>query len=164
MTLWSSWGDPAWLTACWNPATNNFTSVNCLITQWGPVQGSVSCQVGVVLWRIVWSCQNTADDNWYWWMLINPFTAMLAAPSLGKRWIKVPDLKSSTPPTHTHTFAWAHEKDFYENLQYWKYICVIVLSNKLFAGVYLCTFKPRNFTGWSSEGVKHKSCSECELL
>ena len=24
----------------------------------------------------------------------------------------------------------------------------------LFAGVYVCTFQPENFTGWDSEGVK----------
>ena len=27
-------------------------------------------------------------------------------------------------------------------------------SNTLFAGVYVCTFQPGNFTGWVSEGVK----------
>ena len=35
-------------------------------------------------------------------------------------------------------------KDFYQNKQYWK----------LFAGVYVCTFQPGNFTGQGSEGVK----------
>ena len=28
----------------------------------------------------------------------------------------------------------------------------------LFTGVCVCTFKPRNFTGWGSEGVNHQSC------
>ena len=27
-------------------------------------------------------------------------------------------------------------------------------SKHVFAGVYVCTFQPGNFTGWSSEGVK----------
>ena len=26
-------------------------------------------------------------------------------------------------------------------------------SDILFSGVYVCTFQPRNFTGWGSEGV-----------
>ena len=30
-------------------------------------------------------------------------------------------------------------------------------SDILFAGVHVCTFQPRNVTGWSSEGVK-QSC------
>ena len=31
---------------------------------------------------------------------------------------------------------------------------VIGPSNILFAGIYVCNFQPRNFTGWGSEGVK----------
>ena len=31
---------------------------------------------------------------------------------------------------------------------------VIGPSNILFAGVYVCTFQPGNFTGWGSQGVK----------
>ena len=45
----------------------------------------------------------------------NPFTAMLVAPSLGKRPIKVPNLKPLRPfcPLRMST-----RKDFYQNAQY----------------------------------------------
>ena len=33
---------------------------------------------------------------------------------------------------------------------------VIGPSNILFGGVYVCTFQPRNITGWGSEGVNSK--------
>ena len=47
-------------------------------------------------------------------------------------------------------------KGFYQNTLYRQQICyrTITVSNKLFAGVYVCTFPPRHFTGSSSEGVK----------
>ena len=32
---------------------------------------------------------------------------------------------------------------------------ILGLSNILFAGVYVCTFQPGDFTGWGSEGVKN---------
>ena len=38
---------------------------------------------------------------------------------------------------------------------------VIGPSNILFAGVYMCTFQPINFTGWGSEGVKLTTCTVC---
>ena len=53
----------------------------------------------------------------YWWVYIyiyiyisfvNPFTAMLAAPSLGRRPIKVPSFKSLTP--FFPWFAWTHQR------------------------------------------------------
>ena len=74
----------------------------------------------------------------------HPFTAMFATPSLGKRLIKMPNLKPSMGflasfAIKTHCI----ERRF-----------VIGPSNILFAGVYVCTFKPGNFTGWGSEGVK----------
>ena len=35
---------------------------------------------------------------------------------------------------------------------------VIGPSDILFAGVYVCTFQPQNWTGWGSEGVSHSKC------
>ena len=40
---------------------------------------------------------------------------------------------------------------------------VIGLSNILSAGMYVCTFQPRNFTGCGSEGVKN-ICDICMCL
>ena len=66
-------------------------------------------------------------------VLINPFTAMLAAPSLGKRPMKVPDLK---PLRIFSSVVWAHERTSIQmhsierrfvtgpsDTQYWTQIC-----------------------------------------
>ena len=44
-------------------------------------------------------------------------------------------------------------RDFCQNAQYWKLIFVVGRSDILFAGMYVCTFQPENFTGWGSERV-----------
>ena len=76
---------------------------------------------------------------------------MLAAPSLGKRPTKVPNLKSLRPfPLHMGTL-----KDFYQ-MHNTESSFVTGQSTILFAGMYVCTFQPRNVTGWGSEGVKKK--------
>ena len=79
---------------------------------------------------------------------LNPFAAMLTAtPSLLKRPIKVPNIKSlnKTNPSRERV------KRFLSKCAVLK---VDLLSNILFASVYVCTFQPGNFTGWGSEEVK----------
>ena len=76
---------------------------------------------------------------------------MLAMPSLGKRPIKVPDLKTLRLFfLHLCMSKW---KDFYENAHTIESRSVTGPSTILFAWVYVCTFQPGNFTGWGSEGV-----------
>ena len=79
---------------------------------------------------------------------LNPFTATLAAPSLEKRPIKMPNLK---PLRQFAPFAWARERTSAKTHRIERF--VLGLSSILFAGVYVCTFQPGNFTGWGSEGV-----------
>ena len=57
---------------------------------------------------------------------INPFTAMLAAPSLGKRPIKVPNLKSFRlffPLLFLLHLRMSSRKDLYQNAHYSKQVC-----------------------------------------
>ena len=80
----------------------------------------------------------------------NSFTAMHAAPSLGKRPIKSAKfgiIKAFSP------FALVRERIFIK-MHSAKSRFVIGPSNILFAGMYMCTFQPGNFTGWGSERVK----------
>ena len=69
---------------------------------------------------------------------------MLAALSLGKRPIEVPNLKSLRL---FPIFAEAHERTSIE-LYSIESRAVIEPSNILFSGVYMSTFQPRKFTGW----------------
>ena len=84
---------------------------------------------------------------------LNPFTAMLAAPSLSKRPIKMPNLKSLRP---FFPFAWTREKKSIK-LRRTESSFVIGPSNILLAGVRECTFQPGNCTGCGSEGVERCS-------
>ena len=45
-------------------------------------------------------------------------------------------------------------KGFLSKCRVLKVDVVVVPSNILFTGVYVCTFQPGNFIGWGSEGVK----------
>ena len=81
--------------------------------------------------------------------LINPFTAMLAAPSLWKRPIKVPNLK---PSRLFAPLPWARENisikmDSIESR------FVIGPSNILFWSRVCVHLSAQNFTGCGSEGV-----------
>ena len=83
----------------------------------------------------------------------NPFAAMLAAKSIGKRPMKVPNLKSSRlSPIRMKRFL-------SKNALYWKQIS-IGPSNVLYTGMYMCTFQPGYLTGCVGEGVKSWSRSE----
>ena len=88
--------------------------------------------------------------NRKWVTKLNPFTAVLSALSLWKRPVNAPDLKSLWPFA---PFAWTRERVSIK-IRCTDSRFVIGLSNILFAGVYMCTFPPRNFTGSGSEGVK----------
>ena len=82
-------------------------------------------------------------------IIVNPFTAMLTVPSLGKWPIKAPNLKS------LRLFllvAWARERTSIK-MHSIKSRLVIGPSNILFGGMYVRTFQPGNFTGEGSEGV-----------
>ena len=81
---------------------------------------------------------------------INPFTAMLAAPSLGNRPMKIPNLKSLRLISSA---AWAPERTSIKTYSIESRF-VIGPSDILFAGMHVCTFQPANFTGWRIEGVK----------
>ena len=80
----------------------------------------------------------------------NPFTAMLAALSLGKWPIKVPILKSFWL---FYPLARARERTYIQ-MHSAESGYVTEPSNVLSAGAYVCSFQPGNFTGWGSEGVK----------
>ena len=83
--------------------------------------------------------------------LINSFTAMLAAPSLWKLPMKVPNVK----PLRLFVvapFPWAREKISIK-MDSTESRFVIGRPNILFGVVYMCTFQPGNFTGCGSEGV-----------
>ena len=87
---------------------------------------------------------------------INPFTAMLAAVTL-KTTIK--SAKFETINTFFFSFflfipSHEHMKGFLSKCSVLKIDDVVVPSNILFTGVYVCTFQPRNCIGWGSEGVK----------
>ena len=69
---------------------------------------------------------------------------MLAALSLGKRLIEVPDLKSLRL---FPVFAGAHERTAIKIYRI-ENRAVIEPSNILFSGVYMSTFQPRKCTGW----------------
>ena len=83
---------------------------------------------------------------------VNPFTAMLAAPSLGKRSNK--SVKFETIKAF-HPFTWARERIFIKMVSIENRF-VIGPSHILFWGVHACTFQPGNFTGCGSEGVNKK--------
>ena len=77
-------------------------------------------------------------------IVFNPFTAVLAALSLGKRPTEALNLKSLRL---FPIFARAHER-----------MSVRVVkepSNIIFSGVYMSTSQPGNCTGWGSEWVKN---------
>ena len=84
------------------------------------------------------------------------YSLTLSLPCLPRchwKWpIKVPNLKSSRT---LFPFTWAREK-ISVKLHSTESGFVIGPSNTLFAGVYVSTFQPRNFTGWGSEGVNAK--------
>ena len=61
---------------------------------------------------------------------------------------KFETIKAFLPPSHKHV------KGFLSKCTVLKVRFVVGSSNMLFAGVYVCTFQPGNFTGWESEGVK----------
>ena len=74
---------------------------------------------------------------------------MLAAPSLGKLPIKVPNLKPLRlvlPPSHDPVNGFLLMHSIGSRF-------VTGPSHMLFGGVYVCTFQPGNFTGCGSEGV-----------
>ena len=79
--------------------------------------------------------------------VFNPFTAM---PSVGKWPIKAPNLK---PLRLFAPFPWARQRISIK-MHSTESRFVTGPSNILFAGIYVCNFQPRNFTGWGSEGVK----------
>ena len=81
----------------------------------------------------------------------NPFTAVLAALSLGKRPIEVPNLKSLQL---FPIFAGAHERTSVK-IYSTEIRAVIEPSNILFSGVYMSTFQPRKFTGLRKRVLKH---------
>ena len=98
---------------------------------------SLACNGHLFMWRP-------------WSFMLNPFTAMLAVLSLLKQPLKVPNLKSLKPFL---PFTWAHKRI---SIKMRSIECrlVVVPSNMLFAGVYVCTFQPGNFTSSGSEGFK----------
>ena len=75
---------------------------------------------------------------------------MPAAPSLGKRVNKVPNMK---PLRFFCPFAWARERISIKMHSVGSRV-VIGPSNLLFGGPYVWTFQPENGTGWGTEGVK----------
>ena len=79
-------------------------------------------------------------------LILNLFTALLAVPSLEKRPIEVPDLKSLRflPSSQEHVKGLLPECTGIESR------VVIGAPNMLFAGVCVCTFQSGNFTSWGS--------------
>ena len=90
----------------------------------------------------------------------NPFTAMLASA-------KLETIQAFS------SFVWTREKSSIK-MHRIESRFVKGPSKRVFAGVYVCTFQPGNFTGWSSEGVKdtmkeennprQSSINQCWLL
>ena len=78
--------------------------------------------------------------------IINPLTAVPAAPSLEKRPTEALNLKSLRL---FPIFAGALEKTS-TKMHSIESKVVTGPSNMLFAGVYVCTFQPGNFTNWGS--------------
>ena len=74
---------------------------------------------------------------------------MLAMPSLRKRPIKAPNLKSLRPFS---PFTWARERISIK-IHGLESRIVTGPSDTLFAGMYMCALQQGNFTGWNSEGV-----------
>ena len=79
----------------------------------------------------------------------NPFTAMLAVPSLEKRPIQMLNCSGDFSPLPQERAKGDMQIEGIESR------FVIGPSNILSAGVYVCTFQqPGHLTGWDSEGVK----------
>ena len=89
---------------------------------------------------------STPNDSW----TINPFTAMVAALSLRKRPIKIPNLKSARC---FFPYAWARERISIK-VHSIESRFVTGPSDILFACMYVCTFQPGNFTSWGIERGK----------
>ena len=91
-------------------------------------------------------------------MVINPFTAMLVAPSLGEpptsktKSAKSETIKTFLPPSNEHVKGFVF-KCTVLNVRF-----VTGPSNVLFAGVHVYTFQPGNLTGCGSEGIKSQMC------
>ena len=85
-----------------------------------------------------YTCFFTFSGQLTSWSLshFNPFTDVLAAPSLEKRPIEAPDLKSLS---HLPLFAWTRKR-ISTKMHSTESRFVIGPSNILFAGVYVCTF------------------------
>ena len=67
--------------------------------------------------------------------------------------MKVPNLK---PLRNFFPFRMSMWKDFCQNAQYSAESRFVIGPIKwTVSGVYVCTFQPRNFTGWGSEGVNN---------
>ena len=93
-------------------------------------------------------------------LILNPFAAMLAAPSLRKRPFKVPNLKLLVAVFPIHLIRerisikmHSTESGFVKGP-----------SNILFASLYVCTFQPGNFTGWGSDAGSPPSGTKSEIL
>ena len=80
---------------------------------------------------------------------------MLAMLSPRKWPTKVPNLKPLQLPPTPPLFAWACKRSV--KMHSTESRSVIGPSSILFAGLYVCTFQPGNFTGWGSERVKNDS-------
>ena len=95
------------------------------------------------------------DSHWccsrpYHSMSLNPFTAMLAAPSIGKiinKSAKFETVKTFLSPSHETRQSISMKMHSIETR------FVAWPSNVRSGGVYVCTFQPGNFTGWGSEGL-----------
>ena len=87
-------------------------------------------------------------------VLINSFTAMFAAPSLGKRSIKMPNMKPSMFSGLLRESMW---KDFYQNAQHWKWICSKDHQIYCLEACTCALFSPGTFTGWGSDRVNQSS-------
>ena len=85
---------------------------------------------------------------------INPFTAMLAVPSLEKRPIKVPNLK---PLKLFGPRLMSTGKDFYENAQYWKYICYRTIKYTVWRSIQCALFSPEILQAGAVKGLTKSS-------
>ena len=102
-------------------------------------------------------------------MIPNPFLT-LSQPclptdgtSLGKRSIKVPNLKSlspppSPPPPLPSSFVWARERTFIK-IHSIESRFVTGPWNILLASLHMCTLQPRDFTSWGCERVNRRTLS-----